>query len=353
MFVRAGIALTLFVSALGVAVPAGAAAPSDSSGAVFDKTPTTRVLSAAQRHTEFFTTTFQAEAGENRFVATSLVVMDAKGTSPNELFLGVTVSCTSPSGKVTQAEGGRNVWPAVPDFTIDVYMQLQTDVAGAYTCQSDVMMCDPGDCTAPTGTGKVKIVTRKMNPKDYSFLLVTAPVPAWAQAVPEPPNGDQLILPGKSLVLTQAFDVTEGGGVPVQVGAMLSMTNCIEDDYPTACAKAKPMKVNGSATVQLSVTATQLPTEQGVKCATTTGTSATGAGKWTITWQQHHAINVAWAPAITLSDAAGCGNSVQVQVTVKVLKGNAVVVEAGDSGKVASLTYAVPASAFAAGPNGS
>ena len=346
MFVRAGIALSLFVSALGVAVPAGAAAPSDSSGAVFDKTPTTRVLSAAQRHTEFFTTTFQAEAGENRFVATSLVVMDAKGTSPNELFLGVTVSCTSPSGKVTQADGGRNVWPAVPDFTIDVYMQLQTDVAGAYTCQSDVMMCDPGDCTAPTGTGKVKIVTRKMDPKEHSFLLVTAALPAWAQAIQEPPGGDQLVAPGKSLVLTETFDVSEDGGQSVEVGAMLSMTNCIEDDYPTACGSAKSVKTNGSAKVRLSITAKQLPTEQGVTCATKSGNKVTGTGAWTITWQQHHAVNVLWVPDFELSQAAGCGNSVQVQVTVKVLKGNSLVVESGDKAKWSSLVYVVPGDAF-------
>jgi hypothetical protein len=347
MFMRAGIALTLFVAALGAAVPAGAdTAPVTSSGGTVDRTPTTRVLNVADEHTSFFSTTFDADAGESRFVSTGLVVMDAKGTSPNEIFLGVTLLCTSPSGQTTEAEGGRNVWPGGGSFSITVDMMLNTDVAGSYTCQSDVMMCDPGACNGSPGTGKVKIVTRKMNPKEHSFLLVTAALPAWAQAIQEPPGGDQLVAPGKSLVLTETFDVSEDGGQSVEVGAMLSMTNCIEDDYPTACGSAKSVRANGSAKVRLSITAKQLPTEQGVTCATKSGNKATGTGTWTITWQQHHAVDVLWVPDFELSQAAGCGNSVQVQVTVKVLKGNSLVVESGDKAKWSSLVYVVPGDAF-------
>jgi len=350
MFARAALIATLFVPAIALATPATAtaaapsvsvAAPSASSGLVVDRNPTTRVLDAAQRHTEFFTVTFQAEASEKRFVSTSLVVKDAKGTKPSELFLGVTLACAGPSGKITSSETGRNVWPAVPDFAIPVYLLLETDVAGSYTCQVDVMMCDPGDCTEPTGTGKVKIVTRKMNPKQYSYLLVSEAMPAWAQDQQIPINGDQLILSGRSATFSGAFDLSESSG-GIEMGALLSITNCIEDNYPDSCAGAKKFKINGSATVQISLTAKQLPTESGVTCATASATTGTGAGKDVITWQQHHGVADVWIPAFTLSDAPGCGTSVQVQVQVKALKGNSVVVESGDKSKWSSLVYAIP-----------
>lgn len=164
---------------LAAALPMGGPAfadvgsPQASDPSILDVTPLTTVLDARKRHTEFFSLSFQAEAGEVRFVATELVVKDAKRTAPDELFLGVTLSCTSPSGRMTSAEAGRNVWPAGSDFTIPVGFTMQTDAAGLHRCRSDVMMCDPGNCTSPTGTGKVAIVTQKMDPRNFSLLYVS------------------------------------------------------------------------------------------------------------------------------------------------------------------------------------
>lgn len=342
--VAATLAVVMPASASTAPTPSPAVVPADSSGAIIDRNPTTRILDAAKRHTEFFTVTFDAEAGESRFVSTSLVVKDAKGTKPSELFLGVTLSCTSPSGAVTQSEAGRNVWPAAPNFSIPVYLKLQTDVAGSYTCDAEVMMCDPGNCSAPTGTGKVKIITRKMDPREHSYLLVSGALPAWAQAEQVPSSGDQLIQTGRSGVFTGSFDLMESSE-DVELGALLSITNCIEASYPDACSGAKKFKANGSATITLALTARQLPTESGVTCSTMSASSSTGAGKDVITWQQHHAVATIWIKDFAFSDAPGCGNSVEVQVTVKSLKGNSVVVEPGKKVKWSSLVYAVPVSA--------
>ena len=342
--VLAGLALVVSSTAV---IPSATAAeptvtPTASTGPVVDVTPTTRWLNAKVRHTEFFSATFEAEAGETRAVATELVVWDAKRTAPSELFLGVTLTCTSPSGKVSSAEGGRNVWPASSDFTIPVALLLKTDVAGTYTCQADVMMCDPGDCTAPTGTGVVKIVTRKMNPRTHSFLEISAALPPWAQSQMVPQQGDVIVQAGQTQTVNWGFDLAESPG-SVQVGGVLSMTNCIVDGYPDACAQAKKIAVQGRAVVTLQMKVIQQPTESGVTCASAVATSATGAGKQVITWQQHHAVEAVYIPSFELSDAPGCGTSVNAVVTVTVGKGNAVVLESGDLSKLSSLIYVVPA----------
>ncbi len=334
--------------ALGALVAPPGVAQADSSGSVRDVTPTTRWLNAKERHTEFFTATFEAEAGEARYVGTELVVWDAKKTAPDEIFLGVTLTCTGPSGKVVaQAEAGRNVWPANSDFSIPVVALAMTKEAGTHTCVADVMMCDPGNCTAASGTGIVKVVTRKMNPREYSFLYISAALPSWAQSKQVPPSGDTLVPSGGKQTLSWGFDVTEAQPGPVRVGGVLSMTNCIEKSYPTACAKAKKTAIQGSATVVLSLTATQLSTESGVTCATVKATPDNGAGKDTITWQQHHAVYQIYIPDFTLSTAPGCGNTVQVSVVVQALKGNSVVVESGSGAKWSSTLYAIPGDSYA------
>ena len=336
-------AAALLASAItAISEPASAA----SSGSITDLVPTAKVLDARKRHTEFFSVTFQAEAGENRFVATELVVSDAKKTAPDELFLGVTLTCTSPSGKSIQAEGGRNVWPAGSDFMIPVGMLHTADVAGTYTCSADVMMCDPGNCSAPTGVGKVSIVTRAQQPKDYSFLYVSAALPSWAQSKQVPSTGDVAVQSGTSSTFTWGFDVTSAGAAPVRVGAIVSMTNCIERNYPTACAKAKKTATQGSANVLIKLTATQVATQRGVKCAMAKATASTGAGKESISWQQHHAVFSTYVPDFVLSTKPGCGSSVEVEATVTVGKGNAVVVESGTKAKWSSMLYAIPGDTF-------
>ena len=340
-----------FAMAVLPAAPA-VAAPAASDGAIVDVTPTTSTLDASKRHEEFFTVSFQAEANETRFVATDLVIEDAKKTAPSELYVGVTLSCTSPSGVVSSAGTGRNVWPAAPDFAIPVGFVLNTDVAGTYNCQADVMMCDPGNCESPTGKGVVSIVTQKMNPKQYSLLYVSTALPAWADAVEVPAKKDLLIKAGQSQTLTTTFDVGEALPDAVRIGALLSMTNCIEKSYPEACAKAGKTAIKGSSTVSLSLTLTQVATQSGVTCATAKATATTGARSNRITWQQHHAVEAVYVPVFDLVDTPGCGTQVQAALTVKVGKGNAVVIEPGTKGKARSVMYVIPGDVFPLYPTG-
>lgn len=315
--------------------------PAASTGSVLDVTPLTAVLDARKRHTEFFEVSFRAEAGEVRFVATELVVKDAKGTAPDELFLGVTMSCTSPSGRVTSAEAGRNVWPASSDFMIPVGFTMQTDVAGTHKCQADVMMCDPGNCTSPTGKGKVAIVTEKMDPKNFSLLYVSTALPSWAQSTRVPLTGDRIVKPGTTFSASGSFDVTEAPG-PIRVGGILSMTNCIEKDYPKICKGAGKTAIRGSATANVSLTLQQVATSPGATCATATATKGSGVGTTKITWQQHHAVLTIYVPDFTLSDTPGCGRTIKVTVAVKAGKGNAIALEAGSKAKITSILYAIP-----------
>lgn len=346
--------LALPVALMSATLPMGATALAEepvtsraSDPATLDVTPLTTVLDARKRHTEFFSASFQAEAGEVRFVATELVVKDAKNTAPDELFLGVTLSCLSPSGRMTSAEAGRNVWPAGSEFTIPVGFTMQTDVAGVHKCRSDVMMCDPGNCTSPTGTGKVAIVTQKMDPKNFSLLYVSTALPSWAQSERVPPTGDRLVKSGTSYSMSGTFDVSESPG-PIRVGGILSMTNCIEKSYPTICKGAGKTAIRGSATANVSLTLQQVGTP-GVSCSTATATQGSGVGTTKITWQQHHAVLSIFVPDFTLSLDPGCSQTVKVTVTVKAGKGNAIALEAGSKAKITSIMYAIPGDVIPSG----
>lgn len=341
-------ASTAALAATSDAPLASSIAPADSDPAILDVTPLTTVLDARKRHTEFFSVNFQAEAGEVRFVATELVVKDAKKTAPAELFLGVTLSCLSPSGRVTSAEAGRNVWPAGSDFMIPVGFVMVTDAAGPHKCRSDVMMCDPGNCTSPTGKGRVAIVTQKMDPRNFSLLYVSTALPAWAQSQRVPPGGDRIVKPGTSYTMSGSFDVSESPG-PIRVGGILSMTNCIEKAYPDICKEAGKTAIRGSATANVSLTLQQVATVSGATCATATATRGSGVGTTKITWQQHHAVLSIYIPDFTLSDDPGCGQTVKVSVTVKAGKGNAIALEAGSKAKITSLMYAIPGDVVPAG----
>lgn len=339
------VALLAAALPLGTASTVASAAPRESSGSVLDVTPLTKVLDAKKRHTEFLAASFEAEAGEVRFVGTDLVIKDAKNTAPDQLFLGVTLSCTSPSGRVTSAEAGRNVWPAGSDFMIPMGFTMMTDVAGTHKCQADVMMCDPGNCNSPTGKGKVAIVTQKMDPKEYTGLYISAALPSWAQSQRVPSTGDYLIKPGAAFQASGTFDVTGTPG-PVRVGGIFSMTNCIEKAYPDICKNAGKTAIRGSAKVTTTLTLTQLATTPGTTCATAKATSGSGSGTTVITWQQHHAVLGIYVPDFALSPAPGCGETIQVSLTIKAGKGNAVALEAGSKAKLTSVLYAIPGDAL-------
>jgi len=339
-------AASLLVAAIAIPTSSAVAAPRaseprTSDGAVVDVKPTTATLNAKKRHTSFFVASFNAEAGETRFVGTELVVLDAKGTAPDQLFLGVTLSCTSPSGRVKAAEAGRNVWPAGSSFTIPVAFTIATDVAGLYKCAADVMMCDPGNCTSPTGTGTVRIVTQSMDPRTYSFLYISTALPPWSSGLRVPTGGDRIIKPGTSFTMSGSFDLSQAPG-PVRIGGIFSVTNCIVKSYPVACKSAGTTKIRGSASATLSLTLEQEVLTPGTTCATAQATRVDGAGTTRITWQQHHAVMAIYVPDFDLTEDPGCGTTVDVTVTVKAGKGNSLALEGGTAGKIASVIYAIP-----------
>jgi hypothetical protein len=339
-------AAALLVAAIAIPTSSAVAAPRvseprSSDGSVIDVKPTTTTLNAKKRHTDFFVASFNAEAGETRFVGTELVVLDAKGTSPNELFLGVTLSCTSPSGRVTSAEAGRNVWPAGSSFMIPVGFTFATDVAGVHKCAATVMMCDPGNCASPTGTGTVRIVTKSMDPRSHSVLYVSTALPPWASSERVPSSGDKVVKPGTSFTMAESFDLSDAPG-PVRIGGIFSITNCIEKAYPTVCKSAGTTKSRGLALATLSLTLEQEVLTPGTQCATAVATRANGAGLYRITWQQHHAVMAVYVPDFDLTEDPGCGTTVDVTVTVKAGKGNALALEAGTKAKATSVVYAIP-----------
>ncbi|TEX50392.1 MAG: hypothetical protein B7C55_11140, partial [Actinomycetales bacterium mxb001] len=141
------------------------------------------------------------------------------------------------------------------------------------------------------------------------------------------------------------FDVTGTPG-PVRVGGIFSMTNCIEKAYPDICKNAGKTAIRGSANVTTTLTLTQLATTPGTTCATAKATATTGARSNRITWQQHHAVEAVYVPVFDLVDTPGCGTQVQAALTVKVGKGNAVVIEPGTKGKARSVMYVIPGDVF-------
>jgi hypothetical protein len=339
-------AAALLVAAIAIPTSSAVAAPRaseprSSDGSVIDVKPTTATLNAKKRHTNFFVTSFNAEAGETRFVGTELVVLDAKRTAPDELFVGVTLSCTSPSGRVTSAEAGRNVWPAGSSFTIPVAFTFATDVAGVHKCAATVMMCDPGNCASPTGKGTVRIVTQSMDPRTYSFLYISAALPPWSSSLRVPTTGDRIIKPNTSFDMTGSLDVGGSSG-PVRIGGIFSITNCIEKAYPDVCKSAGTTKSRGSALARLSLTLEQEVLTPGTTCATAQATPVDGAGTTRITWQQHHAVLAIYVPDFDLTEDPGCGTTVDVTVTVKAGKGNSLALESGSEKKMTSVVYAIP-----------
>ena len=128
----------------------------------------------------------------------------------------------------------------------------------------------------------------------------------------------------------------------MRIGGVFSITNCIEKAYPDACAKATKPKIQGSASATITLTVVQETTTPGAECATATASPGQGAGTQKITWQQHHAVRSVYIPDFDLSEAPGCGTTVDITVTVKAGKGNAIALESGSKKKITSVVYAIP-----------
>ena len=337
--VRALVGLAAVCASLLVAPPALADGPVGP-GPVVDDTPAITVVNAATaRKQEVFSVEVAANAGDRRFVRTDLVVDDV--TLPAGLpgiFLGVSVTCTDPSGATAlDVEGGRNVWKSDAGFDIAVLGMLRSATAGTYSCVTEVMICDPGSCTSPASQGSVTIAGGSSGSGQQSQLLVSAALPPWARFIQIPKATDALVNPGKSFAMSKSFTFTGATG-PIAMGSVLSLTNCIVKGYPTACNAAPRMAVQGSAQATVTFVVTQKATTAGASCAVGRAQAQTE----TITWQEHHAVVDIALPAFTLSTAPGCGSSVTATTTVTVGSGNSVAVEGGSRQVIQSATYALP-----------
>ena len=334
-FAAAAAAAALIVATVVVA-PAAQAAPS---GAVVDTTPAMKVLNAAkgERQTVFEQNFTAGGAGEVRFVGSELVLNNPS----TRIFVGVTVSCSGPSKFTDSMEAGRNVWPGDGTIVIPVGMVITTKAAGEHTCQTVVFMCDPGNCGSAQAMGTIPVVSKKSGQKSYSLLAISSALPDWSQDALVPGPKDVLAAPGTTFRSKDAFDVTEATG-PIQVGAILSITNCIEPAYPDVCGQASSTAIQGKSSIGLRLVAKQLSTKRGVKCAVAKATKKGGARGYTITWQQHHAAFAVEIPSFTLSTKAGCGTTVQVTVQVKAKSGNAIAIEGGTKKIPTSIAYVIP-----------
>ena len=336
---RALVGLAAVCASLLVAPPVLADEPVGP-GPVVDDTPAITVVNAATaRKQEVFSVEVAADAGDRRFVRTDLVVDDI--TLPAGLpgiFLGVSVTCTDPSGATAlDVEGGRNVWKSDAGFDIAVLGMLRSATAGTYSCVTEVMICDPGSCTSPASQGSVTIAEGASGSGQQSQMSVSAALPSWARFIQIPKATDALVNPGKSLAMTKSFTFAGATG-PVALGSVLSLTNCIVKGYPTACNAASKMAVQGSAQVTVTFVVSQKSTTAGASCAVGRAQAQTQ----TITWQEHHAVVDIALPSFTLSTAPGCGPSVTATTTVTVGSGNSVAVEGGSRKVIQSATYALP-----------
>lgn len=347
-----GIAVVAFgLLASGLFGVSAQAASAPSPGPVLVTKPLVPVINGAKGRKQIvFRSQIAAQAGDRRGVRTDLAVDKVVLPSgDNDLFLGVTLLCMDPSNNtVLDVEAGTNVWTSTSDFDIPVVGTFNAKTTGTYTCETQVMICDPGSCTSPKSYGQVTLLTQSTNKKTYSFLYLTEALPPWAMALQIPKGNDTLVNPGSNLPMTKAFDLSGATG-PIAVGSIISLTNCIVANYPPACNKAPKMAVQGSAKVTISLVVNQLPTVSGTKCAVITAPSQ----KQTITWREHHAVIDILIPRITLSQAAGCGTSISVTTTVTVLKGgNSAVVEGGSKNVMESVTWVAPGSLATPPPAG-
>lgn len=334
---RYALAATLALALLGSAIPI---AQADTSGQIVDVTPAMKTLDASkgERQTVFSTTFTAGAAGEVRFVGSELVL----GNPSTRIFVGVTVTCTGPKNFSDSIETGRNVWQGDGTIVIPVGMVITTTAAGKHTCATKVFMCDPGECGSSEASGTIPVVSKASGQKSYSLLTISEPLPDWADDDMVPGSKDVLAARGSTFTSTSTFDVANASG-PVQLGVILSVTNCIEPAYPDVCSQASSTAIQGKARLSVALTAKQVSTTRGAKCASASATKKSGARGYTITWQQHHAVFAASIPSFTLATKSGCGSSIQVTVKIKAKSGNDLAVEGGSKAMPTSVAYVIPA----------
>lgn len=333
---------------------ATAASPSDAQptaqGGVQDASPALTTLAPGSQKQVLFTA--PVVAGEqDRFLVRSLLVVAAATT---RLFIGQTLECTGPNlTRIDGLEVGRNVDPDTPIGTqLRGMFIFEPTAAGEWECRTLVRVSEPGRggllrrlLDAVTGlfnrapAPSLTLQTEQANPVVYSQLRVSAPLPEWAAEV-RPASTPVPVQSGESATISVDVD-----GIPTDVGrvefaAILSISTCIEADYPKACAEVQPRDRRGSSTILPTLTITQYGS--GSSCLRATATAAQGAVEQVITWQEHHGTVVFALPEVRPAPDSDCASRFRVDVTVTVVEGNGVVLEPGVALVPRSLVIALP-----------
>lgn len=335
------------------ASPSAAGLPDDrptDRGGVEDRTPTVSVLSPDPEPTELFTARFTAQPNERFLVRSILAVSSATA----RLFIGQTLSCVGPdAARVDGLEVGRNVDPSVEVGTqVRGFFVVAPTAEGQWTCRTLVRVAEPGasgllhrivrgltGLFRPQVSPTLTLLTAQDTPVRYSQLRVSAPLPEWAQEA-RPTSGPVPVQSGSSATLST--DVT---GIPLSVGrveftGIVSVTTCIEETYPDACAQVTQRSKRGSSTLLPSFTVTQYG--PGLSCIRRTATASEGAAQQVLTWEEHHGILTFTLPEVRPSSEPGCEGRFRVDVTITVLDGNGVVLEPGVARRPRSLILALP-----------
>lgn len=326
------------------------AQPTDQGG-VQDASPDLTTLApGAQKQVVF---TAPVVAGEqDRFLIRSLLVV---GAATARLFIGQTLECTGPDlARVDGLEVGRNVDAATPIGTqLRGLFIFEPTAPGEWTCRTLVRVAEPGrhgvigrlldivtELFTRSAPPSLTLQTRQANPVVFSQLRVSAPLPEWAQEI-RPPSTPVPIQSGESATISMDVD-----GIPATVGriefaAILSVSTCIEADYPKACAEVERRDRRGTSTLLPTFTVTQYGS--GTSCIRATATAAQGAAQQVITWQEHHGTLTFALPEVRPA-TADCSGRFRVDITVTVVEGNGVVLEPGVALMPRSLIVALPSS---------
>jgi hypothetical protein len=323
------------LSIVALALPMGPAVGTPGSEPLTDLTPIATSLKPELHHKQpVFEVSFTAgPQKERRFVTSLLLIEEAS----NRLFLGQTIQCTAPSGKtVTGMETGRNFWPQGDGGTVASFV-LNVNEPGTWKCSSVANVCEPGVCegSSNAGSGNLVLATGSLVGPDASHMLVTAPLGQLQLTGARVPKKDVPVTPSRTMKVSKTFKIDPSESLGI--AAEFSLTNCIERDYPRACRKQPSVAINGSSTISSALTIRQVPVTPGATCPVQRATQQQGAGRATVSAQQHHAT---WTYAVLdfpLSTDPSCSRTLTVEASFTAERGNGFVIESGNARKPESI----------------
>ncbi len=304
--------------------------------AVAEFTPSTKVLTVTgDEKIELFSIDVpMGEAGERRVIRSAIVSTNVD----NRLYLGQEIICTGPSGqKETGIQTGENFVKGTDRQAVMAQFNLEGDEAGTWNCVTEVRVCEPGQCSSKDASGSIEIATVDDVAYRPTELTASNPLPEWTST--ERPGSDPLIIQsGSSDSFSATFDdvpLDQGG---VMLMGTISLSNCIEDSYPSECAKVKDRDLKTDSTVVPTFVISQLG---GDNCPSITLNGDQGAHEQTITWQQHH--GTFWFISPNLDLDPDCKPAVRADLTFEVTDGNGIVVERGTAANPTSVVSIAPA----------